>query len=98
MRVTDWAYKPDWVMLGTPTQDGRVRLLASKKLTYGELQYEHDRLSASLTLTAGLGRDCVIIDAPDYPAALAELWKVWQPEPAQQRSHLAGKPQIEGPR
>lgn len=86
---------PGWVVLGTPADDlGRVRVYASKSLTYAELRAQaRVRISVSvpglapevllqrLDLTAGL-RSYVVVEADSYAEAFAGLVGIWDPEPS----------------
>ena len=85
---------PDWVVLGTPTDEpGRVRVYASKTLTYAELRaLARVRISVGvpglgpevllqrLTLTAEL-QSYVVVEADSYAEAFASLVGIWNPEP-----------------
>lgn len=82
---------PDWVVLGTPTTDGKVAIYASKDLTEAELRYEaeHDYdflamrtvlLSRRIELTVGM-RTYTVVVADTYEQALRHLFDTWSPEP-----------------
>lgn len=97
--------RPDWVMCGMPWNGG-VRLLASKDMTYAELEAAYDWVdidmgthysphlrSCRITLTAGM-LTCVMIEAPDYPSAFRALFEQWTPGPGDHVA-LPGVPAIE---
>lgn len=99
--------RPDWVMCGGPTPGG-VRLLASKDMTYAELEAQRDLPDIDvwaddlfpkmlpplrIKLIAGM-KTFVIIEAPDYPAAFRGLFEQWTPGPGE-RAVLPGIPAIE---
>lgn len=83
---------PDWVVLGTPTDDGKVAVYASKDLTDAELRYEAEYnhtgrfgevlrlLHRRIELTVGLNT-YVIVVADTYEQALRRLFDAWSPEP-----------------
>lgn len=95
--------RPDWVMLGIPSSDGRVVLMASKELTQAELSMEAEvdpfdwRLDPyrivnpirRYFVTAEM-KTYVIIVANTYGAALTTLMRQWQPD--QQRGQRPALP------
>lgn len=87
--------RPDWVMLGVPQKDDGVAVLASTKLTRAELEEKFDafyddwtmgfmhidprRFTVSVEMTT-----FIVVFAPDYATALAELLGEWKPERTEQ--------------
>lgn len=96
---------PDWVVLGTPTGDGRVAVYASKDLDQAELasEVDHDEIRVAMfdrfyrpvrrfTLSVDM-RQYVIVVADTYPDALRRLFETWTPEPDQ--AAIPGRAAIE---
>jgi hypothetical protein len=79
--------------------DGKVRIIASKDLTHGEIRYEARRgvifdgpfpidcgiTSSDLSLTTHM-RTCVFIDGPDYATCLKYLFETWKPDETQHKA------------
>lgn len=89
MTAPDGYQRPDWVVLGSPHQNG-VMILASKDLTQAELEFERDDLMAwgrveavashyRITLTVEM-RTYVVVFADTYAEAWQRLFQQWQPE------------------
>jgi hypothetical protein len=86
--------RPDWVVLGTPWQDGKVAILASKHLTAAELELvvevDDDIMLADpdplwlerrrCTLTVEMPTFTLIV-ADTYEQAFRALFDEWSPEP-----------------
>lgn len=84
---------PDWVIVGTPTSDGGVRLFASLTLTRAELKREMDgfdlipifpnpnsrpaRVPRVKITITAEMRDFTQILADDYPSAMRSLMEQW---------------------
>jgi hypothetical protein len=100
--------RPDWVMVGMPMDDGRVRLIASKELNYAELQVKigHQDIfegiapvravvtSREILLTTDM-RTFILIEADTYADAFSELFRQWSPERGRHPAIEPGLPQIE---
>lgn len=82
--------RPDFVMAGARLPDGRVRLIASDKVSHAELNAEYDwariddgmhmtsvPAGSRIALTARVGT-FTIVEADDYPTAIAEMALVWK--------------------
>lgn len=97
--------RPDWVVLGCPTADGKVAVFASKDLDQAELETETEaireyysgqwlrNLPTRTTLTVEL-RTYVIATGDTYEEAMRRLFAHWTPEP-DGRPAIAGRPAIE---
>lgn len=100
------AERADWVVAGWTNPDGSVCLVASTKLAdnpgmFAEVQHRqreyHFRDFAEMrayfkpeyTLSVHM-KDFLVIEAPDYPAAMAALFRQWRPEQAQRQTLPAG--------
>lgn len=80
---------PDFVITGGPGTGGvGVRVVASKKITHNELcatsdywetHYEARPRGHDIVLTTHM-RDAVILEGPDYPTVMAELFRAWTEE------------------
>ena len=84
---------PEWSICGMQLPDGKVRIIASKELSYAELRYEagfhqvfdgifpiHAGIThTDLTLTTHM-RTCVLIDGPDYATCIKHLFETWKPD------------------
>lgn len=102
------AQAPDWVMLGASMVDGSVMLLASKELTYGELEGEVDEVELDRSMRYGTlapsmryrvradMKTFVLITAPDYERAFAHLFTQWKPERARRGALTASPPALPG--
>jgi hypothetical protein len=101
----DTQMRPDWAIIGLPTFDGRVQVIASKDLTQVELEaktrrYEfefddrmlgYDRI---YTVTFEMSTFTIVI-ADSYPEAFRTLFDSWSPGPAVQPGALpAGKREL----
>jgi hypothetical protein len=85
--------RPQWVILGTPTPDGRCAVYASTTLTSAELEmraeYDEPNLYDLLVRPSLLHQECVltvvmksyvIVVADSYLEALQALLADWQPQ------------------
>lgn len=71
------ADRNDFAIVGSTKPDGTVRIIASRDLGVIDLAAEFAaRHSLRLSVAMNMG-DTAIIDAPDYPSALAELARRW---------------------
>jgi hypothetical protein len=100
--------RPDFVMTGATTGFG-VRIIASRKLVDTELNvdYPHHEIrfgeipfpgSPDITLTTWLSH-FTVIDAPDYPSAMAALFDAWREQDGQEgrAPAIGGMPALEAP-
>jgi hypothetical protein len=98
--------RPDFVMTGATTGHG-VRIIASRKLVDTELSVDfprHEFLfgeipfpgSPDITLTTRLSH-FIVIDAPDYPSAMAALFDAWRKQDEQEGRvpAIGGMPALE---
>jgi hypothetical protein len=98
--------RPDFVITGATTSSG-VRIIASRKLVNTELNVDFPRHEflfneipypgpADITLTTRL-RHFIVIDAPDYPSAMAGLFDAWRKQDEQEgrAPAIGGMPALE---
>jgi hypothetical protein len=99
--------RPDFVITGATTSSG-VCIIASRNLVNTELNVDFPRPeflffneipypgSADITLTTRL-RHFIVIDAPDYPSAMAGLFDAWRKQDEQEgrAPAIGGMPALE---
>lgn len=88
--------RPDWVMCGLPSGDGRVMILASTELSQAELEAQRDHFElidpydafgpiypgpTRYTLRIDMNR-FVIVVADTYEQAFRSLFEQWSPKRA----------------